>query len=246
MTGRPGGGHARRRHQRCAGPGSGRRRPGAGGRGQRPGGGGRLGRPDGRPAGRTPRDDPAGPPHGQGHPAEHPGVCVRVEWRRGRAGGVSAPGAGGRRDPASDRIAPGPAECDPHPGLRALADARDRSSRRPGRLGLSSLPPFGGVRRLMGSSPYGRSCRGRGRRPGLSGLGDHDHRTRPGGRGASVRPLSPPPAPAGFAHPAAVADRVRDRHRARPVSSGPDRADGADYDRHAVRRLGRQPRQPPG
>ncbi len=47
---------------------------------------------------------------------------------------------------------------------------------------------------------------------GLSGLGDHDHHARPGGRGPSVRPISPSPAPAGLAHPATIADRVRDRH----------------------------------
>ncbi len=75
---------------------------------------------------------------------------------------------------------------------------------------------------------------------GLSRLGDHGHRARPGGRGPTLWAVSPSPAPPGTTRAVAVADRDRQRSRARSIASGPGRAEGPNRGRLEASCLGSQ------
>ena len=153
--------------------------------------------------------------------------------------GLARSGAGRRRHRPSDRLAAGAAQCDPHPGVRALADARGRPLRCAGRLGLPALPALDGSRRTLEQSANGR-CGPRSRLGALAYLASGITVIGPDQVGVLRRfgryhaPLLRPglhvrmPAPI----------ETRDRGRARSIASGPGRPDGPDRARRRSRSPG--------
>ena len=173
-------------------------------------------------------------------------VRLRLECRRGRAGRAARAGSGFRRRAPPGRLAPGPAQRDPHPGIRAVAaawasSARRRRSWRPaGRVGRrtywwlcsDAAGRWFGAATACGILVYLAF--------GVTIIGpDQVGVVR---RFGTVPAAPAPPRPALHL---ARADRGRHDGRARSLANGPRRACRIRLDGPSAGGLGRDPRRPP-